>query len=74
MFTCGTWRSHLQSRFPGQVRRDTAVTLGFLAGFGVNDPEHDPACVQHIEEEDPHDQTRQRGLRKHLTASITAHT
>lgn len=57
--------SHLQAGFPGQVRSDAAVTLGFLAGFGVHDPEHDPACVQHVEQEEPHDQTRQRGLRKH---------
>lgn len=65
-----TWEFYLQSRVSSQVRWNTAVTLRMVAGFRVNYPKHDPTCVQYIQEEDPHYQTRKRGLRKHFFNSI----
>lgn len=60
--------AYLQARLFGEMRTDAVVTSGLVTGFCVHDAVHHPARVQHVDDEDPHDDGGQRGLLKHAAS------
>lgn len=55
----------LQFGVPSQEGCDAVGTFGVVAGFGVHDPVHHPAGVEHIDHKHPHDQGGERCFQKH---------